>query len=78
VSKISKGLTEVRDLPDDELTSNLARLRDELFRLKLGQHTNQVTSTAALTTKRRDIARILTILNGRKHGVETQAQKSKS
>jgi large subunit ribosomal protein L29 len=78
VSKISKGLTEVRDLPDDELTSNLARLRDELFRLKLGQHTNQVTSTALLTTKRRDIARILTVLNGRKHGVETQAQKSKS
>jgi large subunit ribosomal protein L29 len=78
VSKISKSLTEVRDLPDDELTANLARLRDELFRLKLGQHTNQVTSTAALTTKRRDIARILTILNGRKHGVETQAQKTAS
>jgi large subunit ribosomal protein L29 len=78
VSKISKGLTEVRDLPDDELTSNLARLRDELFRLKLGQHTNQVTSTALLTTKRRDIARILTVLNGRKHGVETQAQKAAS
>ncbi len=78
MSKISKSLTEVRDLPDDELTANLARLRDELFRLKLGQHTNQVTSTAALTTKRRDIARILTVLNGRKHGVETQAQKSKS
>ncbi len=78
MSKISKSLTEVRDLPDDELTANLARLRDELFRLKLGQHTNQVTSTAALTTKRRDIARILTILNGRKHGVETQAQKTAS
>ena len=50
--------------------------RDELFRLQLGQYTNQVTSTAALTTKRRDIARILTILNGRKRGIETQAQKS--
>jgi large subunit ribosomal protein L29 len=78
VTKISKSLTEVRDLPDDELTANLARLRDELFRLKLGQHTNQVTSTALLTTKRRDIARILTVLSARKHGVETQAQKSKS
>jgi large subunit ribosomal protein L29 len=78
VSKTSTNLTAVRDLPDDELTANLARLRDELFRLKLGQHTNQVTSSALLTTKRRDIARILTVLNGRKHGVETQAQKSKS
>ena len=74
MSKTSTNLTSVRDLPDDELTANLARLRDELFRLKLGQHTNQVTSSALLTTKRRDIARILTVLNGRKHGVETQAQ----
>ena len=74
MSKTSTNLTAVRDLPDDELTANLARLRDELFRLKLGQHTNQVTSSALLTTKRRDIARILTVLNGRKHGVETQAQ----
>lgn len=78
MSKISVNLTTVRDLPDDELTANLATLRDELFRLKLGQHTNQVTSTALLTTKRRDIARILTILNGRKHGVETQAQTQKT
>ena len=35
-----------------------------------------MTSTAALTTKRRDIARILTILSGRELGLETQAQKS--
>ncbi len=74
MSKTSKNLTELRDLPDDELKARLANTRDELFRLHLGQHTNQVTSSAALTTKRRDIARILTILNGRKHGLETQAQ----
>ena len=36
---------------------------------------HQVTSTAELTSKRRDIARILTILNGRKSGIEKQAQK---
>ena len=78
MSKISVNLTGVRDLPDDELTANLATLRDELFRLQLGQHTNQVSSTALLTTKRRDIARILTVLNARKHGLETQAQKTAS
>jgi hypothetical protein len=49
-----------------------------LFRLHLGQHTNQVTSTADLRTKRRDIARILTILRGRGLGIETQAQKKAS
>ena len=34
-----------------------------------------MTSSALLRTKRRDIARILTVLNGRTHGIETQAQK---
>jgi large subunit ribosomal protein L29 len=78
VSKISTTLEELRDQPDEELIQALARTRDELFRLRLGQHTNQVTSTAQLRTKRRDIARILTILRGRGLGIETQAQKTAS
>ena len=78
MSKIPHSLEQLRDQPDDELREALARTRDELFRLQLGQHTNQVTSPALLTTKRRDIARIMTILNGRKHGIETQAQKTAS
>lgn len=76
MSKTATTLEKLRDQPDDELRSALADTRDELFRLHLGQHTNQVTSTALLRTKRRDIARILTILNGRQTGLEVQAQKS--
>ena len=75
MSKTSTTLDKFRDQPDDELRALLANTRDELFRLHLGQHTNQVTSTALLKTKRRDIARIMTILNGRKLGLEAQAQK---
>jgi large subunit ribosomal protein L29 len=74
MSKVSVTLEQLRDQPDEELLQALARTRDELFRLRLGQHTNQVTSTAELRTKRRDIARILTILTG----LETQAQKQAS
>jgi ribosomal protein L29 len=73
VSKSSQNLQTLRDQSDDELRATLTRTRDELFRLHLGQHTNQVTSSALLSTKRRDIARILTILNGRKGGTEAQA-----
>lgn len=76
MSKHSTTLTTFRDHSDDELRAALATTRDELFRLQLGQYTNQVTSTALLQTKRRDIARILTILNGRAAGLEKQAQKS--
>ena len=78
MSKAAVTLEKLRDLPDDELQQALAQTRDDLFRLRLGQHTNQVTSTAELRTKRRDIARILTILQGRGLGFETQAQKAKS
>jgi ribosomal protein L29 len=78
MSKSAQALEAFRDQPDDELRELLVRTRDELFRLHLGKHTNQVTSTALLTTKRREIAKILTILNGRKAGLETQAQKTAS
>jgi ribosomal protein L29 len=76
VSKHSATLTTFRDHSDEELRQQLAANRDELFRLQLGQYTNQVTSTALLMSKRRDIARILTILNGRGSGIEKQAQKA--
>ena len=78
MSKSAQTLEAFRDQPDDELQAKLVATRDELFRLHLGQHTNQVTSTAMLTTKRREIAKILTILNGRKAGLETQALKTAS
>ena len=75
MSKHADNLDKLRDLPSDELRNALARVRDEVFRLQLGRHTNQVTSTAEITSKRREIARILTILRGRGLGTETQAQK---
>ncbi len=78
MSKTAAQLTNFRDLPEEELRQQLAQTRDELFRLQLGQYTNQVTSTAAITNKRRDIARLMTILRGRELGLETQAQKSAS
>ncbi|MBP8810810.1 MAG: 50S ribosomal protein L29 [Kofleriaceae bacterium] len=72
MSKTQDALTKLRDLPADELRTALARVRDELFRLQLGRHTNQVASTAEITSKRREVARILTILRARDLGKETQ------
>ncbi len=78
MSKHGTTLEQFRDLPDEELRQALARTRDELFRLHLGQYTNQVTSTAEMTTKRRDIARILTILRARDLGTESQGKAKKA
>lgn len=72
MSKTTQALAKLRDLPNDELQSALVTVRDELFRLKLGMQTNQVTSSAAVGAKRREIARILTILDGRRAGREPQ------
>jgi len=78
MSKASTVLEQLRDQPDHELRQALARTRDELFRLHLAQHTIQVTSSAELTQKRREIARILTILRARALGAETQGQKTQT
>ena len=75
MSRIGTTLEQLRDRPDQELREALVQYRDELFRLELGKHTNQVTSSAELTNKRRDIARILAVLRGRELGLEVQAQK---
>jgi large subunit ribosomal protein L29 len=78
MSKVITSRVQLRDQPDPELRQALGRARDELFRLALGSHTNQVTSTAAVMQKRREIARILTILRGRELGIEAQGQTTKA
>ena len=80
MSKAVDSLDKLRDLPSDELQTALARVRDEVFRLQLGRHTNQVTSSAEITTKRREVSRILTVLRARELTLEIQgaARKSKS
>ncbi|HVV83696.1 MAG TPA: 50S ribosomal protein L29 [Kofleriaceae bacterium] len=78
MSKSADSLDKLRDLPADELRNALARVRDEVFRLELGRHTNQVTSSAEITSKRREVSRILTILRARELDLETQGKKSKS
>ena len=78
MSKVVTTLEQLRDLPDDELRQALDRTRDELFRIKLGMHTNQVASTASVGAKRREIAKILTILRGRELGLEKQGRQKKA
>jgi ribosomal protein L29 len=78
MSKSSTAKNGFRDQPDSELQDTLDRTRDELFRLRLGMHTNQVSSTASVGAKRKEIAQILTILRARGLGLETQAQSNKA
>lgn len=57
--------SELRDLDNDGLVQRLAELREERFRLRFRSATETVDNAIRFRTIRRDIARILTILNER-------------
>lgn len=73
MSRIREELDRIRDLPDQELVEALARARDELFRLRLGNYTNQVENTNQLREKRRELARIMTVQRARELALESQS-----
>ena len=68
-------MVEIRDRSDDELRDSLLRAKDELFRLKLGRVTNQLQNPMQIRAKRREIARIQTVLSDKKR---TAAQSKQS
>jgi ribosomal protein L29 len=74
MSKRKEALSRIRDLPDDELGQAHERAREELFRLKLGNYTNQVENTVSVRMKRRELARILTVQKARSLQLEAQAE----
>jgi large subunit ribosomal protein L29 len=57
---------ELREKSDTELGELERQLRDDLFRLKMKHYSNQLQQTSELRIKRRDIARVLTVINERK------------
>lgn len=56
---------ELRDKSVQELTDLETQLRDELFRLRMKHFTGQLQQVSELKERKRDIARIQTILNER-------------
>jgi large subunit ribosomal protein L29 len=64
--------SELRDLTDDELEHRLAERRQELFNLRFQSVTGAIESHARLKLAKREIARILTVVN------EREAAKAKT
>ena len=58
-------IKEIRDLDTDELVQKNRELVEELFKLRLRHTTGQLESPAMMTSVRRDIARIRTVLRER-------------
>ena len=52
---------EIRKMSDEELSNELASLKEELFKLRFHLATNQLDNTAQIAQVKRDIARVMTI-----------------
>ena len=57
---------EIRDLDVEELEQRVAETRRELFNLRFQNATGQLDNTGQLKEVRRNIARLLTVLNQKK------------
>jgi large subunit ribosomal protein L29 len=77
--KKTQLLAAIRESSVDELVGRLKRLEEELFQHRLKRYTNQLENTNLIRAARREIARVKTVLSGRKQGTEQQAaQKAQS
>lgn len=56
---------ELRDKSDEELRDLERQTRDELFRLKMKHFTGQLQDVSDIRQRKRDVARIKTILRER-------------
>ena len=56
-------INEIRELSVDELNAKLKELKTELFNLRFQLAINQLENTNRIPEVKRDIARVMTVLN---------------
>jgi large subunit ribosomal protein L29 len=61
---------EIRQLSDEELNSELERLRRRLFDLRSQAVTEKLEDSTMVTKTKRDIARLLTVIRQREMAAE--------
>ena len=57
----------IREMSADELQKKLIELKDELFHLRFQLAINQLDNPHKITEVKRDIARVLTVINENKN-----------
>ena len=55
-------IAEIRKLSTTELTTETTKLQEEIVELKRRLHTGEVSNVRAIRGKRKDLARVLTVL----------------
>lgn len=75
-------VTEIRDMPSEEITQLVGQKKKALFNLRFQRETEQLERPAELRKLKTDIAKLLTILRERemaeKAGAQATAAKERS
>jgi len=58
--------TTLRERSNDELTKTLSDLEEQLFKLRFQKSTGQIENPVKIREVRKDIARVLTVMNERR------------
>jgi len=61
---------ELRERSDEDLEALAGDLRAEIFNARFQKYTEQLEKTSTLGERRRELARVLTILRERELGIE--------
>ena len=67
---------EIRERTDEELQTLARQLEEDLYKLRVQKATNQLEDTNAPRRVRRDLARVLTILEARTRGLEESRKEA--
>ena len=59
---------DIRERSDDELRKTLSDLEEQLFKLRFQKSTGQIENPIKIREVRKDIARVLTVINERQAG----------
>jgi large subunit ribosomal protein L29 len=62
--------TELRDKTLDQLDDQLAALKKEQFNMRFMRASGQLDNVARIRQVRRDIARVMTVANQKRHGAK--------
>jgi ribosomal protein L29 len=65
---------EIRTLPDDEIGSEIEKAQAKIFKMRFQGKGENVENSGSITTLRRHIARLATILHERRAGRAKEAK----
>ena len=66
----------IRDMTPDEIESRLGELREEMFNLRFRNSMKQLDNPLKIRAGRREMARLLTVLNQKQRGQKPATSKA--